>query len=460
MNMMRAGLLGLVASAIFAGTSALAAVTADEAKQLGGETLTPFGAERAGNKEGTIPAYSGVAPKAPASYDLAHPGQRPDPFGDKPLFTITAQNAAQYADKLDGMMEVFKKYPNFKMEIYPSHRDFAYPKNVIDGTLKNATLCKATDASELVLDGCYAGYPFPIPKTGNEVMWNHMLQFQSVAVDGRSQQWLVPVDQAPFLETEADLVEQYDYHRGDKPNPAAGTAYRKFYMSMTGPASHMGEKYIALAMLDMLKGDKVYAYLPGQRRVKLAPNIAYDAPSPFTGGASTIDEGLGYYGAMDRYDFKLVGKKEKFIPYDDFQMTDARTCSVEKILSTKNFANPDCLRWELHRVWVVDATLKPGFRHIYAKRKFYWDEDFQIGGLAEEFDAGGKLFRLVLQYSYPYYAGDGGGGVAEGSIFMDLNSGRWATQGMTACPACGFTKIQPKESRFFSPDVMAGEGVN
>ena len=158
-------------TATFAG-SALAAVSAEEAKQLG-TTLTPWGAEKAGNKEGTIPAYTGEATKVPASYDRKEPGQKPDPFNEKPLFSITAQNYTKYADKLDGMVEMFKRYPNYRMDIYPTHRNWTYPKYVIDNTLKNATSCKAIKG-ELALDGCYGGYPFPIPKTGNQAMWNHM----------------------------------------------------------------------------------------------------------------------------------------------------------------------------------------------------------------------------------------------------------------------------------------------
>ena len=158
------------------GAIANGAVSPEEAKQLGGEKLTPIGAEAAGNKEGSIPPYGGKAPKAPASYDMKEPGQRPDPYSDKPLYTITAKNADKYADKLDAMREVFVRYPEFRMDVYPSRRDIEYPKYVLENTVKNATSCKATQ-NELRLEGCYGGFPFPIPKTGNQVMWNHLLQY-------------------------------------------------------------------------------------------------------------------------------------------------------------------------------------------------------------------------------------------------------------------------------------------
>ena len=460
MPIMKSAVRGLIASSALIAIASLAAVSAEDAKKLGGSELTAFGSEKPGNKEGTIPAYSGKAPNAPASFDPAAPGQRPDPYGDKPLYTITAQNAAQYADKLDGLIEVFKRYPSFKMEVFPSHRDFAYPKHILDGTLKNATACKASE-QELTLDGCYAGVPFPIPTTGSQVMWDHMVQFQHVAAEGKSRGFLVPASGNPVLQTELKVVEQFDYHAPGNlaPNHAEGTAYRKFYAEASGPPRRVGEKILALAMLDMQKGDKVYQYIPGQRRVKLAPNMAYDAPSPFTGGTSTMDEGQGYYGAMDRYDWKLIGKKEKLIPYDNFSLTNAKACTEEKVISSKNFPNPECMRWELHRVWVVEATLKSGFRHVYAKRRFYWDEDFLTAGVAEGYDASGKMFRIVLQAVYPYYANEGGGGNGDSTFFLDLNTGGWAVQGFTPCPDCGWWPIKPKEARFFSPDAMSGDGI-
>ncbi|RQR22051.1 DUF1329 domain-containing protein [Burkholderia sp. Bp9143] len=148
--------------------TALAAVTAEEAKQLGGDKLTAFGAEKAGNKEGTIPPYTGTGVHAPASYDWKDPGQRPSPYDDKRLYTITAQNYTQYTDKLDGLTELFNRYPAFQMQVYPSHRDIVFPAYVQANSIKNATSCKAV-RDELVLGGCYGGVPFAIPKTGNEV---------------------------------------------------------------------------------------------------------------------------------------------------------------------------------------------------------------------------------------------------------------------------------------------------
>ena len=166
--------LGILAACISLPLNA--AVSEEEAKQLG-TTLTPWGAEKAANKDGSIPAYLGERITPPATYDPKEPGQLPDPWNDKPLHSITAQNVAQYADRLsEGHLAMFKKYPGYRMDIYPSRRTAQYPQYVIDNTLKNATSCKATNG-ELRLEGCYGGIPFPIPKTGNQVVWNHNVHF-------------------------------------------------------------------------------------------------------------------------------------------------------------------------------------------------------------------------------------------------------------------------------------------
>mgnify|MGYP000908958050 FL=1 len=95
----RAKALTLAMMALGASGAALAVATPEEIKQLG-TTLTPWGAIKAGNADGSIPAYTGGI-EPPASYDAKKPQFRPDPFAaEKPLFSITAANMAKYEDKL------------------------------------------------------------------------------------------------------------------------------------------------------------------------------------------------------------------------------------------------------------------------------------------------------------------------------------------------------------------------
>lgn len=439
--------------------SALAAVTAEEAKQLG-TTLTLFGAEKAGNKDGTIPAYTGEPIKVPACYNPKEPGTYCDPWNEKPLFSITAQNMAQYADKLtEGQKELFKKYPNYRMDIYPTHRSIIYPRYVLDNTVKNATACNGKE-NETLLEGCYGGLPFPIPKTGNQVMWNHIVRFlsfntegngRSIFVDGggkvhnQGDQWVT--NNAPFYDP-----------ANSKPLPTS-TPYYRVRLDTYGPPRLNGQKLVFIMNLDPIHaGNRVFQYLPGQRRVKLVPDLSYDTPSPVSGGAATMDEQNLFFGAVDRFDFKIVGKKEAFIIYNNFVVSDYKRCPLD-VLVAKNFPNPECVRWELHRTWHVHATAKPGVRNILPKRDLYFDEDEPGAGIAESYDAAGKLYRVGNQVSYPYY--NAIGGVVGNSFYnLDLQTGAWALNSFLAIKGYGYYPVsETKPESFWSPDSMAGEGI-
>src|SRR5688572_11895483 len=114
------------ALAVLGAYPAWAAVTPEEAAKLGAE-LTPLGGEKAANADGTIPAWTGGI-KSPA--DAGVPGYKtgqhhPDPFAnDKPLFTITNDNVAQYAGKLtEGHKKLLAQYKGtYKMIVYPTRR--------------------------------------------------------------------------------------------------------------------------------------------------------------------------------------------------------------------------------------------------------------------------------------------------------------------------------------------------
>jgi hypothetical protein len=450
-------------AAAFAGVS-IAAVSADEAKQLGGPTLTTFGAEKAGNKEGTIPPYTGEGIKQPAGFgkDPKNPYARPDPLaGEKPLFSITAQNAAQYADKLDGMAEIFKTYPNYRMDVYKTHRSVVFPKYVLDNTVKNATDCKGQD-DDTRLDGCWGGLPFPIPKNGAQAMWNHLATFRGHAWEGYSNSYVVAANGTSSNVGGNRLWQQSPFYDPKATSPATGkTVYSQIRIDSDAPSRKAGEKLVIIDPLDSVGvGRRAYQYIPGQRRVKLAPDLAYDTPAPMAGGSATMDDAIAFLGALDRFEFKLVGKKEKFIMYNNFKLNDHANCSDQKILSTKNFPNPDCVRWELHRVWVVEAKLKPGFRHIYSRRMMYWDEDGFSAGVGENYDAANKLYRVVSVISFPYFVEEGGGFFGEGTLNVDLQTGVWSAMGLYGSPGAGVARSQqPKPESFFSPEVMAGEGV-
>lgn len=452
-------LAGIVtAISLAASNPAFAAATAEEIKQLG-TTLTPWGAEKAGNKEGTIPAYTGPI-KPPASYNPAKPGIRPDPFAaEKPLFSIDAKNADKHADKLsEGMKQMFKKYPTFRMDIYQSHRTATYPQFVLDNTLKNASQCK-TAGDGLQLVNCFAGFPFPFPKTGNEVMWNRLWKYdaQNLESDGMAGR-VVDINGNTTLTGIGKMWIHYPIYDPKKTTPVAlNEPYEKIRIDFTDPARKAGEKLIILDPVDMVNsGRKAYSYLPGQRRVKLAPDISYDTPSPTGGGAGNVDEAAVWYGSLDRYNFKLIGKKEMYIPYNAYRIRDASECPSKISMKTKNHLNPDCMRWELHRVWMVEATLKEGKRNAYTKRTLYWDEDLPGVGMSDNYDSTGAIYRI--SHSIPITLYETQGHSTDEWVTYDLATGNYSRQ-QDVTDSGGWIVTPSKPSDFFSSEGLAGSGV-
>jgi Protein of unknown function (DUF1329) len=448
-----------LATSAFIGTfvagAALAAVSADEAKQLG-STLTPVGAEKAGNKDGTIPAWTGGLTTPPATFQKGS-GKRVDPFADeKPRLVITGKDAAVHADKLtEGTKELLKRYPTMRVDVYPTHRTAYYPARIVENTAKNATGAKNIDDG-LGIENVMAGYPFPIPKTGNEVMWNHLLNYRGLGFSAKFDNWNVDASGRPTLATTGEgsyAWPNFDPKKTGAMKEADPFWYVKF--QYLAPARRNGEALLVHDSANPLKqGRRAWLYLPGQRRVRLAPDIAYDTPNPASAGASTYDDGSLFNGAMDRYDFKLVGKKEMIVPYSNYELLYA---TKPADVTTANHVNPDAVRWELHRVWVVEANLKPGKRHIYAKRIFYIDEDSWVTVASDAFDARGQLFRSGFSFSSFSY--DVPAMWTDTQAFYDFTGGMYTVLGL----AGGYQGVKymtelPAET-FWSAEQLAGTGV-
>ncbi len=445
----------------FAG-SALA-VSAEEAKQLGGPVLTAWGAEKAGNKDGTIPAYTGERPVM-ALPDPKHPDKPGDPYAnEKPLFTITAQNMDQYGDKVsEGQKTMLRKFPTYRMDVYPTHRTTIHEKYMLDNTLKNATACKAVN-EQLRLEGCYGGFPFPIPKTGNEAVWSHILSHPTHVWDGHVNTYVVDNAGKLILQASYHTVQEATYldpaTAGQQMNPNG--FYWKLRFDALGPARRIGEKTIILDPLDPREpGRRAWTYIPGQRRVKLAPDLAYDTPSPAAGGSATMDEQRVFLGAQDRYDMKLLGKKEMFIPYNNNKMLDPNKCP-DAVSHTKLHMNPDCMRWELHRTWVVEAKVKAGIRHNIPRKMMYFDEDNWSSGISDNWDAAGKIYHVDVFPMFVFFnlpAGQNGG---DGGVFYDMSTGVYSTTLGLGNPDVGIyapAKSIP-DKNYFSPEALAGEGI-
>lgn len=444
------------ANALLVGMLAVTSyATADET--LGGSELTKFGAIKAGNAAGTIPEYTNEPLPVPACYDPAEPNYYCDPWNDKPLFTITAQNMGEYAEQLtDGQKALFNKYPEYRMDIYPTRRTARFPEYVLENSVKNLESCHTINNGEGV-ENCYGGVPFPIPENGHEAMWNHLLKFSAVNKAIRSKSVLVDSSGRYMVLGDQRLFTEQPFFNPKNPNPRSGEdPYYKGLMEVSGPARRSGEKI--LMALNVQGSQRAYQYLPGQRRVKLAPDLAYDTPSPTTGGVSTMDQVQLFYGKLDRFDYKLIGKEEKFLNYNNFQAIDHKNCPEDKYFS-QNFPNPECTRWELHRVWQVEATVKPGIRHIFHKRVFYFDEDMTSAGSADNYDAAGKISHVNYSIHYPFYT-PGYGGASEASVTLNLVEGSWSLDHWGGFPGGGQRPLKEDfRSTMFSPESMSGSGI-
>ncbi|MES2884518.1 MAG: DUF1329 domain-containing protein [Pseudomonadota bacterium] len=396
--------LRLIAASLLTGlvtfTTAQAAVSQSEADKLG-TSLTPLGAEKAGNAAGTIPAWDGGNTKLPAGFKTG--GHYADPFADdKVLFTINASNAEKYKDNLaPGSIALMKRYPDWKMNVYPTRRSAAYPAGLYAETKANATKVKLVSGGN-GFEGTNGGVPFPIPQNGLEAIWNHLTVYKG---DTYATSW----SQAPVTASgDYNLVKfdyEYDFvYSNQKKTPAQREDNLLFYFLqiIKEPARLAGSILLVDDFVDQVKTPrKAWTYNPGQRRVRLAPTVVYDNPGTAADGLRTNDDFFMYNGATDRYDWKLLGKKEMYIPYNAYKV-NGNTLKVKDVLKVGH-VNPDPLRYELHRVWVVEANLKPGTSHLYKKRTFYIDEDSWVIHAVDKYDNRDQLWRYDELHSYGYY---------------------------------------------------------
>jgi hypothetical protein len=415
-----------------------AAVTPEEAKQLG-TTLTRFGAIKAGNKEGTIPEYTGTPITIPSDY-VAATGLYTDPFrAEKPLYRIDSKNVDQYADKLsEGQKYLIRKNPTtYYIDVYPTHRTEVFPEKVLKADERNAISCKGMKDYEAIDISCRGGLPFPIPKNGYEVMWNKNLRYQGEGVVFLPSQrgWLVDASGRPTMTSEQLARTEFPYYQTEQKDRDP-QMFLRTYAITRAPARMAGVGSGIVDYLDMdQKPRRAWSYTPGQRRVRLAPEFAYDTPIASLGGVSLYDELWLFSGKMDRFDFKLVGKKEMILPYNSFKYYFG--CKAEQKLMAHH-VDPACERSELHRVWMVEATLKPGQRHVYSKRVYYIDEDGYGAGMFDAFDQSGNLYRSMFNLNVPFY--DAGFVYAGASITYDFNKGMYGT---VADPSVGGMHYSP-----------------
>ena len=396
--------LAAIALALVAAGGAEAAISAQDAARLGAE-LTPLGGEKAGNASGTIPEWDGgLSSPAKAGFpNFASPGRAPDPFaGDKPLFKVTPANVAQYADRMtEGDKALLRQYKDtFFMNVYTTRRSAASPQRIYDATKRIATTAQLAAGGNGVV-GAAEGIPFPIPKQGVEAFWNHVLRYRADAAERETGQAAVtPNGSYNMVKFHDEFYVVYSLPGAKEADLDNVILY--FIQETVAPARLAGEILLVHETLDQSKENRrAWIYNPGQRRVRRAPDVAFDNPGTAADGLRTSDQFDMYNGSPERYDWKLVGKKEIFVPYNAYKLHWAKT-KADDVIKPLHI-NQELARYELHRVWVVDSTLKPGQRHIYKRRTLYIDEDsWQILAI-DCYDNRDQLWRVQEGHGINFY---------------------------------------------------------
>ncbi len=427
-------------------------ITESEIARLG-QDLTPLGAERVGNADGSIPAWEGGITTPPAGYK---PGDHhPDPFADdQPLAVITASNVSDYSDRLTaGHAALLNAYPSYQIPLYPTRRSASYSESVYEATRRNASRARLS-ADGNGIAGSVVGIPFPVPQNGLEVIWNHLVRYRGEALSRHVGQ------AAPQRNGSYSLVQfreeiLINYARPDITEESLNNVLLYYKQSTVAPARLAGSILLVHETLDQVKEPRrAWIYNAGQRRVRRAPNVSYDSPGTNADGMRTNDQLDMFNGAPDRYDWKLVGKKELIVPYNAYRLHSDRV-KVADIIRPLHI-NQELTRYELHRVWVVEATLKPGQSNIYARRTFYIDEDsWQILSV-DQYDSRGQLWYVSEAHCINYYDVPTFWSTLE--VHIDLNSGRYLAFGLDNENKMYDFSIKPSLADF-TTGALSREGV-
>jgi hypothetical protein len=422
-NLLQTGVLSLSLLA----TSVMAAVPADQVAKLG-TSLTPMGAEKAANADGSIPAWTGGLPTNAGTVDAK--GFLSDPFAsEKPLLSITASNADKYKDKLTpGQLAMFQRYPQtYKIPVYATHRTAALPDEIYSAIKTSAAKTETLGGGnglQNFSDSRY--YAFPIPANGVEVVWNHTTRYRGGNVH-RYVTRVQPQTDGAFTMVHFEDEIAYPSNLPDLDKSKGENSLFFFIQRVNAPARLAGNVLLVHETIDQVKEPRMaWLYNAGQRRVRRAPQVAYDGPATAADGLATSDNYDMFNGSPDRYDWKLIGKKELYIPYNSYKL-DSPQLKYDDIIKAGHI-NQDLTRYELHRVWEVEATLKPSERHIYAKRHMYFDEDTWQLAEVDHYDGRGQLWRVAEGHAQQYYDHKVAGYTAE--TLYDLVSGRYAVVGL------------------------------
>src|SRR5215472_2069738 len=430
--------------------SAFAGATQAEAARLK-TILTPVGAERAGNKDGTIPAWNGGYTIPAPNYRSGEP--EPDPFaGDAKLFSITSSNYKSYADRLpEGAKALFERFRDYRMDVYPTHRSAALPQSIYANIFANATRAHAAaNGIAIGIEGAAGGIPFPIPHSGFEAMWNHLLGFWGPARELHVKTYVASPDGTVELASSYREAADFPFYYPNATPGSFGGYYFKTRRWQDGPPAKVGQAYLDWQPINTaLYKFAAWRLLPGERRARRGPSISYDVPDPDASGYQNEDEYYIFFGGLDRYNFRLAGKKDLYVPYNNNRLYHESTSAI---MGPKH-ANPDALRYELHRVWIVEAQLAPGQHHVAPRRRFYLDEDTWFAVYGEAWDERGNLWKFA--HATMYLMPDVPAVILGSQFVYDLDLGGYVFA--FAFNGEGYKVTAPHAPVLFTPESLAAD---
>ncbi|MFT6900547.1 MAG: hypothetical protein ACJAXS_000717 [Colwellia sp.] len=420
-------LASVAVSLAIVSTATLAKVSPTEVAKLSKE-LTPIGAVRAGNKDGSIPSWNGGITSVPAGYTVGD--HHIDPFStDKVKYTITAANVAEYKSMLTpGQVKLFETYPDtYKMNVYQSRRSASYPEHVYQASIDNAGRTELVEGGNGI-ENAAVGIPFPVPKDGLEAIWNHILRYRGESLTREGGQ-AAPTASGDYtyLGFDDQLMLPYGVKGASAEKLKETNILFKFKQKVTEPARLAGTALLVHETMNQIQTPRqAWTYNTGQRRVRRAPNVAYDTPGTASDGLRTTDDFDMFNGAPNRYNWTLKGKQELLIPYNDYRLHSDKLKYAD--ILQPGHINPEHVRYEKHRVWVVEANLKSDTRHTYKKRVFFIDEDSWQIAVTDIYDNRDELYRVGVAHGLNYYEVPTQWSTLE--VFHDLQSRRYIAMGL------------------------------
>jgi hypothetical protein len=350
---------------------------------------------------------------------------------------------------------MFKRYPDsYKIPVYPTHRSATLPDNVLAATKNNAVNTKLVEGGNGLQNFDQAN-PFPIPKDGLEAIWNHITRYRGGSVRRLVTQATPQANgsysMVYFQDEFTFRANLTDFEPGKESN-----VLFYFKQRVTAPSRLAGNVLLVHETLNQVKEPRLaWLYNAGQRRVRRAPQVSYDGPGTAADGLRTSDNFDLYNGSPDRYEWKLNGKKEIYIPYNAYKL-DSPKLKYDEVIKAGHI-NQDLTRYELHRVWHVTGTLKSGERHIYAKRDFYLDEDTWQAAEVDHYDGRGTLWRVAEAHAQYYYDKKVPWYTVE--TLYDLLSGRYLALGMKNEEKQAYDFTYKAASSDYTPAALRQAGV-